>query len=188
MGLGTEEPLMCSWVLSLPLCCCPQQVLGTPEDLDVPAVSGTCYCWLSPSLAGTTMAPAASEPPGHTVTAPAMPSGMGTGRVPAHSHSEEPIMNFTLRLLDGECRKTLRGETMGWVQPRPRAQPAPVRAFSWLGPGLGAPGKVAVPAGAPPCPCGGCRALRCSQSCDQYHNGVWGSALPQWVTWSLSPP
>lgn len=79
VGLGTEEPLMCSWVLSLPLCCCPQQVLGTPEDLDVPAVPGTCYCWLSPSLAGTTMAPAASEPPGHTVTAPVMPSGMGTG-------------------------------------------------------------------------------------------------------------
>ncbi|XP_066418542.1 uncharacterized protein [Molothrus aeneus] len=61
---------------------------------------------MGPGLTGTTMAPAASEPPGHTVTAPVMPSGMGTGRVPAHSHSEEPIMNFTLRLLDEDSSAT----------------------------------------------------------------------------------
>lgn len=107
---------------------CPQQVLGTPEHLNVSAVSGTCYCWLSPPLAGTTTVPVASEPPGHTVTAPVMSSGMETGRVPAHPHSEEPIMNFTLRLLDGECSGGAAGQCWGvrpwngssqdsWAQP-----------------------------------------------------------------------
>ncbi|XP_064248816.1 uncharacterized protein LOC135282720 isoform X3 [Passer domesticus] len=57
-------------------------------------------------VAGTTMAPVASEPPGHTVTAPVTSSGMGTGRVPAHPLSEEPIMNFTLRLLDEDSSAT----------------------------------------------------------------------------------
>lgn len=81
---------------------CPQRVLGTPEDLAVPAVSGT-RCRLSPPLAGTTMAPVSSEPPGDTGTAPVMSSGTGTARVPAHPHSEEPTLNFTLRFLAGEC-------------------------------------------------------------------------------------
>ncbi|KAM7034347.1 uncharacterized protein M8220_011462 [Acridotheres tristis] len=58
------------------------------------------------SSAGTTMAPAASEPPGHMVTASAMSSGTGTGRVPAHPNSEEPIMTFTLRLLDEDSSAT----------------------------------------------------------------------------------
>lgn len=62
------------------------------------------------------MAPAAPESSGHTVVAPAVPSAMGTrvaasalaattktGEDHAHPSSEEPIMNFTLRLLDGEC-------------------------------------------------------------------------------------
>ncbi|XP_064583309.1 uncharacterized protein LOC135454779 [Zonotrichia leucophrys gambelii] len=40
------------------------------------------------------------------MTAPVMPSGMGTGRVPAHPHSEEPILNFTLRLLDEDSSAT----------------------------------------------------------------------------------
>ncbi|XP_066187168.1 uncharacterized protein [Sylvia atricapilla] len=57
-------------------------------------------------VAGTTMVPVASEPPGHMVTAPVMSSGMRTGRVPAHPHSEEPIMNFTLRLLDEDSSAT----------------------------------------------------------------------------------
>ncbi|XP_023793535.1 uncharacterized protein LOC111936677 isoform X1 [Cyanistes caeruleus] len=57
-------------------------------------------------VAGTPMAPVASEPPGHTVTAPAMSSGVGTGKVPAHPHSEDPIMNFTLRLLDEDSSAT----------------------------------------------------------------------------------
>ncbi|RMC06069.1 hypothetical protein DUI87_17614 [Hirundo rustica rustica] len=48
------------------------------------------------------MVPVVSEAPGHTVTAPVMPSGVGTGRVPAHPRSEQPITNFTLRLLDEE--------------------------------------------------------------------------------------
>uniref|UniRef100_A0A803W6C9 ZP domain-containing protein n=2 Tax=Ficedula albicollis TaxID=59894 RepID=A0A803W6C9_FICAL len=52
------------------------------------------------------MAPAASEPPGHRVTAPAMSSGTGTGRVPAHPPSEEPILTFTLRLLDENSSAT----------------------------------------------------------------------------------
>uniref|UniRef100_A0A8C3RFN9 ZP domain-containing protein n=1 Tax=Cyanoderma ruficeps TaxID=181631 RepID=A0A8C3RFN9_9PASS len=58
-------------------------------------------------VAGTTMVPVASEPSGHTVTAPVMSLGMGTGRIPAHPHSEEPIMNFTLRLLDEDSSATL---------------------------------------------------------------------------------
>ncbi|CAM9550625.1 unnamed protein product [Bubo scandiacus] len=66
-------------------------------------------------MAGTARAPAASESSGHTVVAPVVSSGMGTRAVApvfaaatmpdgAHSHhgSEEPIMNFTLRLLDGD--------------------------------------------------------------------------------------
>ncbi|CAN8193260.1 unnamed protein product [Coccothraustes coccothraustes] len=57
-------------------------------------------------VAGTTMARVASEPPGHMVTAPITSSGMGTGTVPAHPHSEEPIMNFTLRLLDEDSSTT----------------------------------------------------------------------------------
>ncbi|XP_066055695.1 uncharacterized protein [Chamaea fasciata] len=57
-------------------------------------------------VAGTTTVPVASEPPGHMVIAPVMSSGMGTGGVPAHPHSEEPIMNFTLRLLDEHCSDT----------------------------------------------------------------------------------
>ncbi|XP_041878806.1 zona pellucida sperm-binding protein 3-like [Corvus kubaryi] len=52
------------------------------------------------------MAPAALEPPGRTMTAPVMFSGMGTGRVPAHPHSEEPIVNFALRLLDEDSSAT----------------------------------------------------------------------------------
>ncbi|XP_068886960.1 zona pellucida sperm-binding protein 3-like isoform X1 [Aphelocoma coerulescens] len=69
-------------------------------------------CWLvllcgaALGVAGTTVAPAASEPPGRTMTAPVMSSGMGTGRVPAHPHSEEPIMDFALRLLDEDSSAT----------------------------------------------------------------------------------
>ncbi|KAJ7425188.1 zona pellucida sperm-binding protein 3-like protein [Pitangus sulphuratus] len=65
-------------------------------------------CWLVLvcravlGVAGTTVAPDASESPSHTVTAPVVSSDMGTGEVPAHPSSEEPIMNFTLRLLDGD--------------------------------------------------------------------------------------
>ncbi|XP_039936925.1 uncharacterized protein LOC120760567 isoform X2 [Hirundo rustica] len=55
-------------------------------------------------VAGTAMVPVVSEAPGHMVTAPVMPSGVGTGRVPAHPRSEQPIMNFTLRLLDEDSR------------------------------------------------------------------------------------
>ncbi|TRZ20927.1 hypothetical protein HGM15179_006108 [Zosterops borbonicus] len=63
-------------------------------------------CGAMLEVAGTTTVPVASEPPGHTVTAPVMSSGMETGRVPAHPHSEEPIMNFTLRLLDEDSSVT----------------------------------------------------------------------------------
>lgn len=80
----------------------------------------------SPPIAGTTMAPVSSEPPGHRVTAPAKSSHTETGRVAAHLHSEESIMTFTLRLLDGECSGGVagkcwggwRGETMGWGHPK----------------------------------------------------------------------
>ncbi|XP_050762881.1 zona pellucida sperm-binding protein 3-like [Gymnogyps californianus] len=61
------------------------------------------------------MAPADSESSGHTVVAPVVFSGTGTraaasvlaaatvpGGARAHPRSEEPIMNFTLRLLDGD--------------------------------------------------------------------------------------
>lgn len=68
-------------------------------------------------------------------------------------------MNFALRLLDGECSGGAVGQLWG-VRPQdgssqdPWAQPAAVSAFSWLAPVLGPPGKMAVPAGTPPCPCG----------------------------------
>ncbi|XP_032562021.1 uncharacterized protein LOC116795968 [Chiroxiphia lanceolata] len=58
------------------------------------------------SLSGTTVGPAASEPPGHMVTALVVSSNTGTREVPAHPSSEEPIMNFTLRLLDGDPSAT----------------------------------------------------------------------------------
>ncbi|XP_051490235.1 zona pellucida sperm-binding protein 3-like [Apus apus] len=68
-------------------------------------------------VAGTTTAPAASASSSHTVVAPVVSSGMGTtgavapvlaaasvpGGTPARSHFEEPVMNFTFRLLDGGC-------------------------------------------------------------------------------------
>ncbi|KAJ7427037.1 zona pellucida sperm-binding protein 3-like protein [Willisornis vidua] len=40
------------------------------------------------------------------VTAPVVFSDMGTGEIPAHPSSEEPTMNFTLRLLDGDPSAT----------------------------------------------------------------------------------
>ncbi|XP_032931881.1 uncharacterized protein LOC117004867 [Catharus ustulatus] len=52
------------------------------------------------------MAPVSSEPPGHRVTAPAKSSHTETGRVAAHLHSEEPIVTFTLRLLDEDSSAT----------------------------------------------------------------------------------
>lgn len=61
-------------------------------------------------------------------------------------------MNFTLRLLDGECSggaagKCCRVRPWDGSSQGPWTQPAAVRAFSWLAPALGPPGKVAVPAG-----------------------------------------
>ncbi|XP_074462991.1 uncharacterized protein LOC141750914 [Larus michahellis] len=66
-------------------------------------------------VAGTTMAPATPASSDHTVVASVVSSGMGTrtaapvlaaatvpGGAHAHPRSEEPSMNFTLRLLDGD--------------------------------------------------------------------------------------
>ncbi|XP_076209282.1 uncharacterized protein LOC143167591 [Aptenodytes patagonicus] len=80
---------------------------------------GLCWwvlvCGAVLGVAGTTMAPVASASSGHTVVASVVSSGMGTraaapvlaaatvpGGAHAHPRSEEPIMNFTLRLLDGD--------------------------------------------------------------------------------------
>ncbi|XP_075626045.1 uncharacterized protein LOC142604308 [Balearica regulorum gibbericeps] len=84
---------------------------------------GLCWwvlvCGALLGVAGTTTAPAASASSGHTVMAPVVSSGMGTraatsvlaaatlpGGARAHSRSEEPIMNFTLSILDGDPSAT----------------------------------------------------------------------------------
>nr|XP_021143829.1 uncharacterized protein LOC110359134 [Columba livia] len=67
-------------------------------------------------VAGTTRAPAALLSSGHTVVASVVSSGLGTRAVSpgfavggAHAHpcSEEPSVNFTLRLLDGDTEQPL---------------------------------------------------------------------------------
>ncbi|KAM6051886.1 zona pellucida sperm-binding protein 3-like [Theristicus caerulescens] len=91
---------------------------------------GLCWwvlvCGAVLGVAGTTMAPAASASSGHTVVASVMSSGMGTraaapvlaaatvpGGARAYLRPKEPIMNFTLRLLDENPSATKKTLVLG---------------------------------------------------------------------------
>ena len=95
---------------------------GIPEELDAPSVALAQPPHAQPGqpnshlVAETTVAPAAPASSGHATVALTVSPGVGThtvvpvpaaatppGGLCAQPCPEEPPVNFTLRLLDGEC-------------------------------------------------------------------------------------